>query len=101
LVQAFCEEQLSKDTGRILVIKERVENLKKIFGHGYVPRLLYVPLLPTTPKELTISITEARTKIYIDVIQKCVRNFSIDLPLLEPTSGAVVEHYCSHKAPFN
>jgi len=40
LVQVFCEEELRKDTGRILVIQEGVEILKKFFEYGYVPRLL-------------------------------------------------------------
>jgi len=48
LVKAVCKEELRKDTGRILVIREGVENKNKIFDYEYVPRLLYVPVLSAT-----------------------------------------------------
>jgi hypothetical protein len=46
------------------VIKEGVGNKKKkkIFEHGYIPRLLHVPVLPATPKGLTISINRGPNK---------------------------------------
>jgi hypothetical protein len=57
---------------------------KKNVEYGYVPRLLYFSVLPTTSKGLTIPIPEARTKMNMEVPQKCFRNINIELPLLEP-----------------